>query len=80
MLVTVSCHAAFRGYEKPVSFIIEKRKLTITEIVFRSLHENFEDRKHREKFIVRCDDFRLYELIHHTDEERWSAEEVKEHD
>ena len=78
--VSVLCYSGYKAYELPREVHLDEESLKIEEIIYRSVHETMERRERTEKFIVRLNNLKLYELNHNMEEDIWTIEEIEEND
>jgi hypothetical protein len=65
MKIVVTTYSGYKVDERPVTFTLDKKEYTVTEIIDRYYNpaENI--------FKVKVDDGNVYILGHHTDEDYW---------
>jgi hypothetical protein len=71
-LIKVECYSGYRADERPVSFILDDRKIIVDRIIeqWRSPDS--------ESFKVQADDGKRYLLVHESVKDNWILEKVNE--
>ncbi|WP_287155290.1 hypothetical protein [Candidatus Solincola tengchongensis] len=74
--VQVKCYSGFKADERPLSFVLSGRELSVMDIEGSWFEEDETSRERRVCFRVRADDGDLYLLSHHPEEGSWILRRV----
>lgn len=75
--IEVDSYSGHKGEEKPLSFILEGKRLRVTEILENRLVEDSLTRERRRVFRVKAEDGNVYSLVYVEVQEEWILNDAR---
>ncbi len=69
--IEVHCYSGHKGEERPLSFVLNERRVQVVEVLERRLEEDRHSKERRRLFKVKADDGMVYTLVYREVQDQW---------
>ncbi|MBN2134271.1 MAG: hypothetical protein JW737_00925 [Acidobacteria bacterium] len=76
-VISVKTYDGHKAAVKPKSIIVDNDELLVLDILYKTIEEDFQSRAQKEKYILRCEDLKVYYVTHMLADGIWYLDRVE---